>query len=434
MIYKQIRKSLGEEKGQSLVEVLVALGVGAILIGSATVGVSFMLQSSTAGENLQIVNALVKETSDKARVFGNARWSNINSLSTSTDYFLISSSTTFAAVQGKEGVIASDVTDGLVGKWGFDEETGEIAYDYSTYSNIGTLYNDPTRATSTCRIGNCLAFNGIDTYVNMGDPSDGSLDFGTGDFSLSGWFYISTFPDSWKSILNKGGSGAVGYGMELSYSNAVTCSLQASGGSNQHVSGSIPSLGSWHHGVCVFDRDDEVRVFLDGALVATSTYASGNTGSVSTNSYTFRVGQFGGGGWSFDGSIDEIRVYNQALSSDEVSRIYGSRIYERYFVVENACRTNDASSEISGVEPCSGGSLMDPSTKKVTSYVNWSTGSGTGETTLIDYLTRWENDVFWQTDWSGGSGSEGPVSDPDDTYASSTNIDLNSGSVRIHNL
>jgi prepilin-type N-terminal cleavage/methylation domain-containing protein len=67
----------------------------------------------------------------------------------------------------------------------------------------------------------------------------------------------------------------------------------------------------------------------------------------------------------------------------------------------------------------------DPSTQKIIAAAQWTVGTTTPKFQVVDYLIRWQNRVFNQTDWSGGSGQEGPLTDPNNKFASSTsNIDF----------
>lgn len=94
--------------------------------------------------------------------------------------------------------------------------------------------------------------------------------------------------------------------------------------------------------------------------------------------------------------------------------------YTVSFSVENVSR--DASDNI-----VTSGGTNDPSTQKITATVEWPAGGGTPKFQVFDYLTRWKNRVFNQNDWSGGSGQEGPLTEPNNRFASSTsNIDTTS--------
>jgi hypothetical protein len=84
------------------------------------------------------------------------------------------------------GLVLGDApTEGLIGHWMLDEVAGITAYD-SAGTNDGTLVNGPVWTSGI--IGGALDFDGLDDYVDVGDPIDGSLDFEAGDsFSISAW-------------------------------------------------------------------------------------------------------------------------------------------------------------------------------------------------------------------------------------------------------
>ena len=97
---------------------------------------------------------------------------------------------------------------------------------------------------------------------------------------------------------------------------------------------------------------------------------------------------------------------------------------------------NDILNNIIGVSPCAGGSINDPSTEKINAVTKWTVSGTTNEVKIVDYLTRWKNKVLRQTDWSGGDGEEGPLTDPNSNYSNSTGIDETSlpGSIKIQGL
>jgi cysteine-rich repeat protein len=190
--------------------------------------------------------------------------------------------------------------------------------------NNGGTVNGPT--FNTGRLGQAFNFDGVDDHVVITDPADGSLDFGTGDFTLEAWFNIPTYQNAWSSIISKGASGSDGYGIEISSTNRISCSIDAVGGYNQHVLGSQPTLNQWHHVVCVFDRDGNVIIYLDGVAVSTIGSASltRNSGSIS-NSRNLYLGRYAVPypHFQFRGMIDEVAVYNRILTQTEVAANYG---------------------------------------------------------------------------------------------------------------
>lgn len=428
---------LKANSGQSLIEILISLAIGAILIGTAAIGVAFMLKSTSTNQSLQSGGGLVQELSDKIRSFAGADWQNIYSLTkgTGTQYFLSPSSTLLIVIQGKEGVLDNDVVNGLVGRWNFDEATGTVAHDSTGNNYNGTLKNAPTRATSACKVGYCLGFDGVSNYVEVIDPVDGVLDPAT-QYSLSFWVK-TTSTVAYQFIISKSNGGSGG-GYELFFSGGSirfsSCNLAGScAGGYFDISTTLSyNDGNWHHIVGVAQSSSTAKIYIDGSLVKESGTITQNN---IANALNLIIGGRGtGGGDPLNGTLDDIRVYNRALSATEAKRIYDSGIYTRFFTVEDMCRLNDSSSTITGTLPCAGGSFSDPSTEKVTSNVQWIVANATGTVSIVDYITRWQNDVFRQTDWSGGAGTEVPLTDPDTTYSTSTNIDFNSGSIRLHGL
>ena len=145
------------------------------------------------------------------------------------------------------------------------------------------------------------------------------------------------------------------------------------------------------------------------------------------------------GSWStryYSGEIDEVRIYNRALSADDIDHLYNSSIFTRSFYIENVCRrTDDGSYDIIGVAPCGAGSVNDPSTQKVNVTVGREESGSASQFVISDFITRWKNSVFPQSDWSGGANPDEVITEPDNQYSSSTEIDVSTpGSFRIEGL
>jgi type IV pilus modification protein PilV len=111
-------------------------------------------------------------------------------------------------------------------------------------------------------------------------------------------------------------------------------------------------------------------------------------------------------------------------TSGTQSVMVGTTTYSRYFFVTNVNRNG------SGQIVTSGGS-DDPATQKVTVAYLWPDLTATR--TLTTYVTRSRTQAFWQTDWSGGSGQDGPATSTNSQFASSTNVDFSTttGGLRI---
>jgi len=183
-----------------------------------------------------------------------------------------------------------------------------------------------------------LSFDGIDDYVDCGNGS--SLDI-TNAITISMWIYKtadnnymapvsrtdSTFTDPFKGWnfafrqLSAGGNLYFFYYDKNGNSNLYQTSIDAS----SYV------LNGWHHITTSFIFGSGVagKVYIDG-IMKTANWGVGN-GTVGINSLTHPIliglNKGGSGGalqHQFAGSIDDVRIYNRALSADEIQALYSS--------------------------------------------------------------------------------------------------------------
>ncbi|MCP6719929.1 MAG: prepilin-type N-terminal cleavage/methylation domain-containing protein [Patescibacteria group bacterium] len=417
------------QAGQSLIEIMIALAIGAILIGTASLSIAFVLRSSTANQKLQSASGLTRDLVERARSVSSADWQNVYGLTkgTSTAYFINASGTELIILEGKEGVLGDDISSGLVGHWKFDEATSTAStttYDASGNSNNGTLVGGTSRATSTCQVSHCLDFDGVNDGVDVGDPSSGVLDFGSNDFTLSAWVYSANV-SGWAWILAKDNSAVDTTGWRFGINAANPGRLifrDRLTPQNDTIGNTSLGLNQWYY-VAAVRSGTTMMVYLNGV-----TDGSGTVDGSFDDSNNFRVGRSDFSVDMWQGLIDDVRVYNRALSADEINRLYGSTVFTRYLNLENVNRDSSGNIVASGGDD-------DPSTQKITTYVEWpGAGSAVGQVKIVDYITRWSNRVFNQTDWSGGSGEEGPLTNPGSKYSSATGVSNPVGSIKIEGL
>lgn len=421
----KLMKLKADESGQSLIEIIIGLAIGAILIGASALSIATMLTTNATTQKWRTATALSQGLLDNVRAYGSIDWQNLYSLnkSSSTPYFLNASGTTYIVLPGKEGLLDNDVMNGLVGEWKFDEDaatTSTITYDATGNGNNGTLVSSPARATSTCKIGNCFSFNGSSTYVVAPFTA-----FGIGiPFSMATWFKTTS------TFAYEPGIISLGYSPVIIMKTNGTIGAWWYNGTSwpQLISVNSYNDGTFHHVSLTYDGTT-AKLYLDGAFI---TSAVSNINSIYAG---FDAGrEFNSGNKIFNGFIDDPRIYNRALSADEVRQIYNANIFKRYFYVENACRATDSTNSLTGVSPCIGGSSDDPSTQKISVATEWATVLGTSQSAIADYVTRWKNNVFLQNDWSGGANASGAISTPTNLFSSSTNANFSGKSIRIQGL
>jgi hypothetical protein len=212
---------------------------------------------------------------------------------------------------------------GLVGYWNFDEGTGTIAYDLSGYGNNGTLNNFNFTTTSgwtTGKIGKALIFDGGNDWVRV--SSSPSLDINK-NISVFAWVNRSRIVD-WERILGRyywsgGDTGSWELDLGQGYLRCIF-NINGTWRSANAPAGTNNATGTWYFVGCVYDGS-KLYNYVNGELKATSI-ASGN---ITTTTYPLAIGATSNGTAIqnvIQGIIDEIRIYNRALSDSEIKYLY----------------------------------------------------------------------------------------------------------------
>lgn len=210
-------------------------------------------------------------------------------------------------------------TMNLLAFWKFDEcswsMAGDVA-DASGHAYNGTATNGAdTEAGKLCQAG---SFDGSNDYIALN-----SLPNLTGSFTIAAWINPNAI-DSDQRIFadDEGNSG----GFAFSLGDAADGRLRFFSRNVNPVSLDTPTListGSWYYVVAVHNASAKtMQIFVNGALAASQTY----TGSWGSDSGTASIGgETDGAGaeavpnWRFNGLIDEMRISQRALTSEEIS-------------------------------------------------------------------------------------------------------------------
>jgi fibronectin type 3 domain-containing protein len=203
--------------------------------------------------------------------------------------------------------VAPPIPPGLVGGWAFSEGTGSTAADASGNGNAGTITN-ATWSTQG-RYGNALSFNGTNSSVRV--ASSMSLNLATA-MTLSAWVRPSASQNGWRTIVQRQPDT---YLLHASSTSALRPAGGGTlGGSVEVLTGpaAIP-VSTWTHVAMTYDGA-MLRLYVNGTQVAARAAA----GAIQSVANPLWIGGNQPYGEYFQGLIDEVRVYNRALTQGDI--------------------------------------------------------------------------------------------------------------------
>jgi hypothetical protein len=207
-----------------------------------------------------------------------------------------------------------------VGHWKFEEGEGDKAYDSSGNSNTGTLtLMDPATDWVDGKFSKALDFDGSNDVVNIGAPAN--LNFGNKNtISVFAWVKARNNTKNYMGVVYQGPS------------DGTNCMFNLGTGATDYVwRASIwhPNVSHYEFGTINLNQWDQigftyngaqVKTYQNGNLITTSD-ATGSFGSVVAGNY---IGAYNSAGTNFsyfDGQIDDVRVYNYALTDEQVKQV-----------------------------------------------------------------------------------------------------------------
>jgi len=219
---------------------------------------------------------------------------------------------------------------GPAGWWKFDEASsgtcwGKSILDASPNGNTGTCHNGPVWGAGQVGPG-ALSFNsGSSQYVSLRN------NFPSAPLTITAWVYGSSWASVWPFssgtvITFFGPANGCNPSSQVFYiSTAGYASFDTGCGPVLTGSTVIP-LGQWHHVAAVIDAAETTTLYLDGNFQGSANTTGGN--SVGTPANALIGASWAGGMMAgyFSGNIDDLRVYNYALSAAEVLKIYQGNV------------------------------------------------------------------------------------------------------------
>jgi len=213
--------------------------------------------------------------------------------------------------------LGADVS--VVGLWHFDEGSGIVAVDLSGNENHGTI-NGATWTTG--KIGSALNFDGVDDYVDCGQGASLNI---RNEITIEAWVNTNDISSQQKIVDKRGAWNSLnGYSMFIAGQNLY---FEYGNGTDysQLSRGMSYAAGEWVH-VAITLEGSTVTYYKNGSALGTRNGISG----IATNAYHLAIGRsLQRSGLRFNGTIDEVQIYNRTLNADEINIHYQEGISEQ---------------------------------------------------------------------------------------------------------
>lgn len=194
----------------------------------------------------------------------------------------------------------------IVGIWLFDEGENDVVLDYSENGNDGEVKGQPEWVEG--KFGLALSCN-PDNYVEVSDSP--SLDL-TSEITVMAWVNVESYHSGEIVMKSRELSADITiYGFQVWHDKRVLCHVITDTGWKE-IGGQPYPLDEWFHLAMTYEGND-LKWYLDGSLLTESP----KSGEIETNDDPFMIG----GGHHFNGLIDEVALFNVALSDSDIQSI-----------------------------------------------------------------------------------------------------------------
>jgi hypothetical protein len=208
----------------------------------------------------------------------------------------------------------------LIGYWPLDTVVGTdpncYTPDLSGYGNDALLVNGPTLIEGPGQNNNAMMFEATSQTMLM-VSNESYFDSLNSDMSVSAWVKTTWSGGDWRPVVTKGGEDNVGWQLRQYWNTGqANFTLRGTASGDELASGYNVNDDSWHLLTGTYDGTTR-KIYIDGIL----RNSVGDSGSIAENDYLLLIGA---NPWNsyYTGAIDDVRLYNYALTAEEVALQY----------------------------------------------------------------------------------------------------------------
>ncbi len=227
------------------------------------------------------------------------------------DFRIYNTALSDAEIRAIAGTV--EETKEIVGWWKLDEMSGNVAFDSSGNGNDGIIIGDPEWVTGWD--GGALRFDGVDDSINCGNDAIFDL---TDEVTLAAWVNANDMGSGQDNPwLGKGDTSYMIKNFRTGYD--IEFFIYDGGWFSAHYTVDDSFNGEWHHVAGTYDGS-VLQIYLDG-IVGEDAFLD-HVGNIDVTSYTVTIGTNSQVAGRFsDATLDDCRIYNWALSADEILAI-----------------------------------------------------------------------------------------------------------------
>ena len=230
------------------------------------------------------------------------------------------------------GSINHSLGDRAVGAWTFDNISGPTVYDDSGLGNNGTIYNGALVVDGV--IGKALSFDGNNDHIGVSSKPE--LKYTGKDMTISVWVNPSNLETTGGYIISKPWNGGGQYNYMLVYTSVNKIQMCVSGSTGSCTfslsADEVFSISKWYHLTIVLEGSaNSVKIYINGSLAKQGvhsitnwapTLGDANTALSIATLYPYGTGWAGNNGYSFNGLIDDVRIFSAALTQAQIQQHY----------------------------------------------------------------------------------------------------------------